>query len=195
MTTLSRVVIDWAGASVVGRAVTVLHYSASDNAAPPVSALRAAFVKFQAGFPAGTTLSFPQAGDNINDTNGQLTGAWSTGAVASLVCTGGSTNAAAGVGGCITWTTGGIVNGRKGPRRLRGRTFLVPFGNDAYDGTGTLTANHLAGVNTLAADIMATGPLAIWHRPTTAGGSDGNSYGVQSFRVRDKVAMLRSRRD
>ena len=194
MTSLHRVVLEWSGGSVVGRAVTVLHYSASDNEAPPVAAHQTAFTTARALFPGNVTISFPVAGDTIQDTTGDLVGVWSAPAVAS-VTGGASSTQAAGVGACIGWTTGGIVNGSKGPRKLRGRTFLVPISADNYQANGTLVDGALAVSQQLALDMMGTGPLAVWHRPSSATGSDGGSYGVISGRVRDKVAFLSSRRD
>lgn len=96
-------------------------------------------------------------------------------------------------GACITWTTGGIRNGR----RMRGRTFLVPLDGDSYDNTGTLDTNALADITT-AAGILAdpAGPdLMIWGRPTSKGAGDGVAHWVTSWRVADKAAVLRSRRD
>ena len=194
MTTLNRLVIDWAGAGVVGRAVTVLHFDGSDNAAPPVAAVRAAFEAQKGALPLGIVLTFPGAGDRIDDATGELTGVWSSAGGGTVTGTGGGVSAA-GVGACIGWTTGGIVSGSKGPRKLRGRTFIVPLQVGAYDVDGTLTPASVGVLTALATALQASGPLAIWHRPTSAGASDGNSYGVISAKVRDKVAYLSSRRD
>lgn len=194
MTSLHRVVLDWAGPSIVGRSVSVLHYTASEGGSPPVAAIQAAFQARSSLFPAGTTITVPASGDTINDTTGALVGGWSV-ASTNTATMDGAAAAAAGVGACITWTTGGIVSGKKGPRRLRGRTFLVPLSTTTYEANGTLTSGALSGLQALAAALMASGPLGIWHRPTSIGAADGNSYGVQSSRVRDKVAFLSSRRD
>lgn len=194
MTSLHRVVIEYTGGAVVGRSVTVLHYSASDNTAPPVAAIRAAFDAAKALFPTSLTISVPGTGDTINDVDGSLVGVWSATAPAPVVGTG-SDFFAAGVGCVIGWSTGGIVTGTKGPRKLRGRTFIVPLATANYDQQGTILNAALGVVDTLAAGLQGAGPLAIWHRPTSSGGSDGNSYGVVSHRIRDKVAYLSSRRD
>lgn len=194
MTSLNRLVIAWSGAGVVGTAVSVLHFSASDNSAPPVAAVMAAFDAQKNNFPSGLTLTFPGTGDVIDDTTGNLTGVWSSAGGGVVTCTGTGPNAA-GVGACIGWTTGGIVNGTKGPRKLRGRTFLVPLSGAVYDGDGTITPGSLVSLQSLANALQASGPLAVWHRPSSATATDGNSYGVISARVRDKVAYLSSRRD
>lgn len=159
-----------------------------------MAAIQAAFQARSVLFPAGTTITVPASGDTINDTTGALIGGWSV-ASTNTATMDGSPAAAAGVGACITWTTGGIVPGKKGPRRLRGRTFLVPLSTSTYESNGTLTSGALTGLQALADALKASGPLGIWHRPSSLTAADGNSYGVQSARVRDKVAYLSSRRD
>jgi hypothetical protein len=194
MTSLNRLVIQWQGPQIQGAAVSVLHFSASDNSAPPVGAVLAAFTAAKGMFPLGVQWTFPNAGDVIDDTTGALTGAWSSSG-GGVVAAGGPANAAAGAGACISWTTGGIVPGKKGPRRLRGRTFLVPLANGLYGTDGHIIPSQLAVLQTLANSLQAAGPLAVWHRPSAAGASDGNSYGVVSNKVSGKVAFLSSRRD
>lgn len=194
MTSLNRVVVEWSGAGVVGRAVTVLHYSASDNVAPPVAAIKGAFDAGNALFPAGLKIVVPNTGDVIDDKTGDLVGVW-TGSGGGTTSGSGSGSPAAGVGACIGWTTGGIVVGKKGPRKLRGRTFLVPLTSTCYDSQGVLATGILAPLGNVANGLQAAGPLAIWHRPTSATAADGNSYGVISNKIRPKVAFLSSRRD
>lgn len=191
---LFRVVLEWTGPQIVGRAVTVLHYDGSNQTSPPVAAILSAFTPACNSMPTGVVLTVPNSGDIIEDTTGHLTGVWSGTGGGPKNATG-VTNSPAGVGACIAWSTGGIVNGSKGPRKLRGRTFVVPLSGDSYDGSGTLSDNAKANVVATAAALRAAGPLAVWHRPTTVGGSDGGSYGVIGHNVRDKVAYLSSRRD
>lgn len=194
MTRLHRVAVSWTGGPVVGAAVTVLHFSASDNPAPPVAAIKSAFDALVPALPNTVSVQVPNAGDTIEDTTGALDGVWAGPSVAPTIGSGGA-NAAAGVGACIGWTTGGIVSGTKGPRKLRGRTFIVPLHSGCYEGNGTLLTAIVGTLDTFATALQAAGPLAIWHRPTSLAAADGNSYGVISHRVRDKVAFLSSRRD
>lgn len=194
MTTLNRLVLSWAGPQVKGLAVTVLHFDGSDNAAPPVAAVKAAFDPLLPSLPSGLTISYPSSGDRIDDTTGDLTGVWAGADIAPSTATG-VARAAAGVGACIGWSTGGIVNGTKGPRKLRGRTFLVPLSTDCYDSDGTIGAATLGILQGVANSLQASGPLAVWHRPTAAGATNGTSYGVIANKVRDHVAFLGSRRD
>ena len=186
---LNRVVVSWAGPGVVGLAVNVLHF-AGDVGGPDSGAIFDAYAGLASSLPSGVTVTVPNSGDIIEDTTGELTGVWSS--TGGNVVTGTAPGPrAAGVGFCVGWATGGIVNGRK----LRGRTFIVPIAGGAFDTDGTFQASALAQFKTFANELQASGPLAVWHRPTTAGGSDGTSYGVVSNKVNDKTAWLSSRRD
>jgi len=187
---LHRLVCTWQGGGVQGNAVTVLHFDGTEVGAPPVAAVKSAFDNFKGALPLGVTVTIPSTGDSIDDATGTLEGVWSGSGGGAITGTGTAVSAA-GVGACITWLTGGIVNGRK----LRGRTFLVPLHNSTYDSDGTLAAGTVTAVNAFAAALLASGGFGIWHRPTTVGGSDGTSSSVLAYRVRDKVAYLSSRRD
>lgn len=191
---LFRVVVAWSGNGVVGSAVNVLHFDASNQTSPPVAAIKTAFQNLSGAIAPGTTITIPNSGDIIEDTTGALTGVWTGTGGGSFTGTS-DPRIAAGAGACIGWTTGGIVMGKKGPRKLRGRTFLVPLGASSYDSDGTLQAGTKTGCEAVGTGLIAAGGLAVWHRPTTPGGSDGNSYAVLSSKVRDKVAFLSSRRD
>jgi hypothetical protein len=159
-----------------------------------VAALKAAFVAQAALFPSGTNIVFPGTGDVIEDTTGNLTGVWSSAGGGTMA---GSTvgTTTMGVGANINWYTGGIVSGTHGPRKLRGRTFLVPLAGNVWGPAGTFTSGALSTIGTLANAIQATGGLAVWHRPTTVGGTDGTSYAVLSNTIKGKPAVLTSRRD
>lgn len=194
MTSLHRVVLAWSGAPVVGSAVTVLHFDGSNQSAPPVAGILTAMQNLIPALANNVTVTLPGSGDTIDDRTGALTGVWAGSGSGSITGAGGSASAA-GVGACIGWTTGGIVNGKKGPRKLRGRTFIVPLHNACYEANGTLVQGTLNNLTAFASALLAAGPLGVWHRPTTPGGSDGNSYSVLSSKVRDKVAYLSSRRD
>lgn len=95
-------------------------------------------------------------------------------------------------GASITWNTPAIAKGR----RLRGRTFVVPLGGTMYDASGTLATTAVnfltAAANALIGD--GTGPQAvIWSRPVN--GAGGTIGAIDGFRVPDRAAVLRSRRD
>lgn len=187
---LCRVVVEWAGPPVEGRAVNVLHF-AGDAGIPDPADIKTAYQALLGGIPPNVTLTIPNAGDTIEDTTGTLVDVWSSTGGGTITGTAASTGVAAGVGACVGWLTGGIIAGKK----LRGRTFIVPIAAGEYEFDGTLNGAEITRLNTFATSLMASGPLAVWHRPTTPGGSDGNSYGVISYKVRDHVAYLSSRRD
>lgn len=95
-------------------------------------------------------------------------------------------------GGLISWRTNTIAKGR----RLRGRTFIVPLVNTAYDAQGSLSSTAIGSLNdaaeALAGDAFSS-TFGIWSRPVDgAGGTFGE---VTSWSVPDMAAVLRSRRD
>lgn len=95
-------------------------------------------------------------------------------------------------GAVVTWNTAGVRNSR----RVRGRTFVVPISGLAYQNDGTLLGTTITTLNTAATELVGTGfnsGFGVWARPV--GGSGGGFYEVNGFRVPDKAAVLRSRRD
>lgn len=96
-------------------------------------------------------------------------------------------------GAVVNWKTSLVVNGRL----VRGRTFIVPLSVNAYDTDGTLATtdrNNLATAASALCSHQDNLVLAIWHRPSP-GGSDGVAGQVASASVKDKAAVLTSRRD
>lgn len=159
-----------------------------------MAAIKTAFQNISGAIAPGTVITIPNSGDTIDDVTGDLVGVWTATGGGNFTGTSDG-RIAAGVGACIGWTTGGIVVGTKGPRKLRGRTFLVPLGSSSYGPDGTLGDGTLTACQAVGAGLMAAGPLAVWHRPNPTISQPGNSYGVISAKVRDKVAFLSSRRD
>lgn len=195
MALLNRVVLVWNGPQVVGGGVTVLHYN-GDAGTPPIAAIATALTAQSKLIPSGVTVQVPGNGDVIEDSTGTLVDVWAA-AGGATIAGNGSAQCAAGVGANISWLTPAIVGGR----RLRGRTFIVPLalrdpgsGDEFYDTDGTLGTVCRGRITTLATDLLAAGPLAVWHRPTTKGGSDGTSAICSGSRVPDRVSTLRSRR-
>lgn len=95
-------------------------------------------------------------------------------------------------GAAITWNTDAVARGR----RLRGRTFIVPIASGGYEDDGTLSPSAIGYLSEAANALLAGGEgqsLVIWSRPRDgAGGTVGT---VNGFRVADRAAILRSRRD
>lgn len=152
--------------------------------------------------PVGVTATVESSGDLIDDATGDITGGWSEAATAQI--NGGQNGSyAAPAGCCVTWLTGGIVHSH----RVRGRTFIVPMVATQFDNDGTLVgaARDQIVASSAAFVVAAAGSLVIWSRPfagTPPIGTrpanparPGSSHVVTGSSVRDKVAVLRSRRD
>lgn len=181
--------VAWTGAQVKGAAVNVLYFDGGDMTGV-ASAVRAAYAAAAGGIPTGVSVQVPSSGDVIDEATGMLTGAW-TDATVTPVDGGGAATAAAGVGLCSTWSTDGVVNGR----RIRGRTFLVPLSTAVYDNDGTLTPAGIAAGTGFATGMLAVPGFCIWHRPSALNPATGTRAIVNGFRVRDRAAFLSSRRD
>lgn len=131
--------------------------------------------------------------DVIDDTNGALQGFFAATPTATRVGTQ-TANYSAASGVCINWSTNAVRNAR----RMRGRTFIVPLGNNCYAPDGTLDTTRLGNFRADAATFRTPGTdaaLVIWGRPTGPAATDGVSAEVTSSSVSDKVAVLTSRRD
>lgn len=186
MASVRRIEVVWQGLTGLP-GLSVFH--SLDSVSGALAAIRAFFLATQSLYPSGLTLSFPNSGDVFDSATGTLTGGWSDTAVANVPGSGAGAYAA-GVGMFVKWNTGAIVGGR----RLKGRTFLCPLGNDRYDAGGTIVDGSVTTVQTAANTLVATGTMNVWHRPTSPGGSDGALHVVTSATPLDKVTALRSRR-
>lgn len=99
-----------------------------------------------------------------------------------------------------TWKTAAITNGR----HVRGRTFLVPLGSNAFSSDGGPVVALRTAVQTAAEAYIGTGGEAVvpvvWHRPkfdkvTHALTRNGAAFDVNGASTQDKFCVLRSRRD
>lgn len=145
-------------------------------------------------FPSSVTFTTPADGEIIRDSDGSLAGTWTQGT--NDVQPGGATaQFAAPAGACVSWSTNEIVTGLAGrPYKLRGRTFLVPLATPCFDADGTLAAATVANFRTAASALADGGVMRIWHRPTAPGAADGSSGLVTAATVKDRAAILTSRR-
>jgi hypothetical protein len=192
MTALSRVRIVLSG--FPGGPGVATHYV--HDAATALGELKGLWAAFAQVMPTDVFITYPTAGDVIEDTTGGLTGSWTApGRSGDVGATSGTYSAPSGA--VVTWTTGAVFD----KHRLRGRTFVVPIGGSQYDADGSLSAACIAALSAAAGEKVGTlaGNLVIWHRPihaTLAGPPErlGASSAVTGFSVRDRVAVLRSRR-
>lgn len=190
MATISRLRIGWTGAGATGGGVTTL-YSSQSNPSALAAASRAFFQAMNGSLPDTLTLTWQGSGDTIDDATGTINGTWSH--TAPDPVNGGNTGDwAAGVGMRVNWLTNGIVRGR----RVRGTTFVLPLATSYYNTAGGIDAATVSAVFGLAEDLIETtdANLVIWSRPSTSGGSDGDSHAVVAPFVPSTVTWLRSRR-
>jgi len=140
--------------------------------------------------PAGLTINVPSSGDEINESTGQLTGVWVVGTT-PLTSTGtGAGSYAGNAGAVIHWLTDGI----SGKRRIRGRTFLVPLVNGAFDATGAISTSALSTITSAGTTLVNSMPglMNVWVRPIP--GRSGLQHSISSVRVPRLAVSLRSRR-
>lgn len=151
--------------------------------------LRAFFQAISALLPLNMSVTVQPSGDQINDANGNITGAWSVDPAPTPVVGSGSATFAGNAGAVVSWRTNGVV----GNRRVRGRTFLVPMSPGIFDTNG-LTPGAISTIQGAAAGLITAcdDNLAVWSRPTSL--RAGSSHVVTAATVPDLSASLRSRR-
>ena len=182
MATMERNVVVWSNAA--GLPGVSVFYGQSGAAAN--AALKTFFTAVQSLFPAGLTWSIPTTGDTIDSTTGGLLGSWVNVIASPSVVASGAANYAAGCGAFIKWETGAIF----GRRRLKGRTFMAPLINSAYD-AGTILNSNLATLQTAASNLVTANVLYVWHRP---GSSGSGAVAPTAATVPDQVTSLKTRR-
>lgn len=144
--------------------------------------------------PSGITITIAQDSQIIDSATGVINDTISATAAQTTTAGAGPANFAAVAGACIIWRTATFINSRQ----LKGKTFVVPMANSAYDTDGTILAGRLADLRAAANGLGLPGAFPIeerlvaWHRPV--GGTGGTCTTVSSTSVNDRVAYLKSRR-
>lgn len=188
MATISRHSITWTG-FLGAPGISHFYTNASDDTAFH-TALNTWKGTWAANLPDDVTLTLKAEVEQLEDTTGELVGAFTIGSDST---TGGANtggySAASGV--VVNWLTGGFVAGR----RVRGKTFMVPISGGAYETNGTIEGNALSFMRTSTATFQnaVQGIQVVWSRPRAS--LAGSSHEVTSWSIPDKVAVLRSRRD
>lgn len=191
---IHRVTAEWSGFTGAP-GYTNFHFSpftGGGDAQASVDRVRAFFQQLIEVIPTGVSVRVSPTVEVIDETTGSLTGYLDAEPPAVVNAGSGGTIYVGPAGGVINWNTATVRDGR----RVRGRTFVVPMRNTAFDGQGTLTAPAIAWLNA-AANALRTGDfesgLVVWSRPRN--GSGGVAAPVIGHRVPDLAAVLRSRRD
>lgn len=187
MATLHRLRVPWSGSAVVGPGLSTFYFSGTMTGKP--AAVVAFYTALAGAFAPGITWTIPSTGDDLEDSTGELTGAWTASGGATVVSSGTGVFAM-GVGARVVWNTANVHLGR----RVRGSTFLVPLSAAQYQADGTIvnatSTNIVNAGNTL---ISSTTPdFRIWSRPNAAGAFAVST--VVSATSPDTVSTLRSRR-
>lgn len=193
MTVIDRVRVVWEGLSGLP-GVSTLYFLDATSAMDDVHDFYDAFA---GGLPSPLTITVQSAGDTIEDTTGNLAGAWAASTVPDPIECTGLTTYAGGTGLVVRWLTQGIVAGR----RVQGRTFMVPLSSNNYD-AGSLTPGILAPARAAASAFVAaqSGNLVVWSQPHVPRPGDekparaGSHAAVTAAVVPDLAAVLRSRR-
>jgi len=199
MSQLFRVVINWTGfAGAPG--FTNLHFYTSSEASVTLTDAQDAVDKVDDWLTAlrdflPTNVHFKCDAEvaEINEATGDLIGFLTTTPEADRAGTDAAGYSAAS-GACVAWSTPSVKNGR----RIRGRTFIVPLGGNAYDGLGTINDAKLTTMRTATAALLAADSLSslrVYSRATVADPDSGMAAVVSSFKINDKAAILTSRRD
>ena len=184
---LNRVLVAWDGTGVVGPGLSTFYYAGAMTGNP--AALSTFFNAIKSVIPAGLTITVPSSGDVLDESTGELTGAWSQSG-GSTIATTGTANFAQGVGARCVWNTANVHLGR----RVRGSTFIVPLVSSAYDSGGLVGTTVVSTLQT-AADALVTSTTStwrIWSRPNDVGSFAVSA--VTSATAPRKVSTLRSRR-
>lgn len=188
MASLNRISCAWGGWP--GAPGVSQFYSFGGSLDSDVAAIRAFWNSLAAILPTGLTIQVPGVGDVIDDNTGFITGAWNATAAPAIVTGTSGLSYAGNAGSICHWLTAGLANGH----RVRGRTFLVPLTNAAFDATGSIATASLTTIRNAASTLISGmgGTFRVWHRPV--GGTGGSSHVVLTSTTPDLAISLRSRR-
>jgi len=179
--------VPWTGGGVTGGGLSTFYFEAASSGF--VADVKTFFDTIKSAIPNSISISVPDSGDIIGDTDGALNGVWSETGTGGSVAGTSSATWAGGVGYRVVWSTAGVFQNR----RVRGSTFICPISTAAYDAQGTIEPVTLAAHRTAASTLVAQQPdMRIWSRPRP--GVAGESNAVTSATIPDAVSWLRSRR-
>jgi len=194
MALLWRVTARWTGGNI-GTGFTNMFFTEGIGTAQQAADAARAFLfsatgAANANLPTGITISFSAGVDVLEPATGILIQTVPVTAPSSVTGSGSGAYAAP-TGACVSWVTSGIVNGH----RVKGRTFLVPMAQSAFQSDGTLATAAISAIDSAAQTLIAAAPeFVIYHRPSSLAAGDGSTHPVLAERTNDVAAVLRSRR-
>lgn len=193
-----RAYIRWSGGPM-GVGLSVLNFQSdalfATDVAELATAINTGMGEWQQTIPSAVTFQVVNEMELRDNSSGQLLQVVSGTVPAPRVGSVASGTYAAGVGGRVRWNTAGVRNGRP----VIGTTYVIPMASTQFEANGTISAAALArlqagGDQLIALANTAEAPLAVFSKPTTAGGSDGMLSLVSSAGVPDQASWLTTRR-
>lgn len=164
----------------------------------------AAWAVAGASLPLGSSIVVQPIVETIDDITGDLLDSFPVTVTGGTISGSGASEYVGPAGMLINWRTNGIHTGVSGhPRRVRGKTFFVPCGRDAFLSGGALRAADTARMTALIGVLMGSGPaFGIWARhvaartiPPAHGEINGAFFPASAGSVSAKACVLTSRRD
>lgn len=194
MPDIDQGIVTWTGGPI-GTGVTVMYATPGGSF---MAAIRTFYATIAGSLSNYVTLSFPSSGNTIDSATGHLTGSWSGTTLSTVTGTGGGFTSAPS-GACVNWLTSTIVPGYPPsgtPHVARGRTFVVPLATNSYDSDGTIGTSAFTSIKSAADALVAAGAghFVVWHRPVPGTSAGGAIADVIAAKVRDRAAVLTSRR-
>ena len=165
--------------------------SAVDTLNEGLARVRAMFVVGAAAILSGGTINFPNQGDILDPSTGQITGEAVGTVVAPVSTTGAGDALPAQTQGLIRYRTSDFVNGH----RVQGRTY-IPAPTETLSQSGYPTIAYINSLNSMHAKLGTMVTIAVsqmvWHRPSISG--PGSAHVVTSRSASPDWASQRGRR-
>lgn len=204
MVAMNRARVAWSGFQGAPGVSTFYFGSTTTD----MGALKTFFQAMAPFVPTVVQMLVPALGDQVNDTDGQITGAWTGTNGGNVPGAGGAGGYSAPSGIVIDWLSAAVIDGR----RRQGRTFFVPIKTASYQTDGSIVEADRATILAAATTLIAAyaGELKVFSRPYAGraavldGAGNvikpakpprvGAAVTVVAARVPDIAAVLRSRR-
>jgi hypothetical protein len=141
--------------------------------------------------PTGSSFTFDSIYQTF-DGEGKLNGEGTLSSVPAAINGSGTGAYAGGAGAVVNWLTDAFVGGK----RVRGRTFIVPLTQNAFQADGTIADAYRTSLGAAAVTFATSTPQpAVWSVRHLGASPVYTIAGMVGASVPDRTALLRSRRD
>lgn len=182
-----EILVDWTTSSGGGK-VSVFMCDLAGAVGSQRLALNDFLGALDASMSTGNSWVIRNAGRELDDATGALTGAWSTGLPYNGAGSVGTEEVADATQILFQWHTNVIINGRF----LRGRQFFPGLAASNL-ASGNLSSAVALGFKGYGDTLIASGSgFGVWHRPQ--GGAGGQFEPTATCTVWNELAVLRRRR-